>query len=89
MLEKLKSIVGQEVAITAGDDCLDGPGIYFRLRGTLEAPEEGSDRWYVRVRDGYHGTEGIGFHIESVEDVYKQVYNWEITLKETLKAPGY
>lgn len=89
LTEKLKGLVGQTVRCSAGEDCMDGPGLYFNFYGTLEAPEEGCDRWYIRVRDGYNGAEGIGFHVDQVQDIHKQVYNYEISFKQKLSAPGY
>lgn len=36
-IEKLNSLIGEEVSILAGDDCQDEPGIHFQLRGKLES----------------------------------------------------
>lgn len=84
--QKLAELVGQTISITAGDDCADNNGIHIRFYGKLEAPEIGYNRYYVRVLDNENGAQGIGFHPESVYEIHKQVYNWEISLKENLKA---
>jgi hypothetical protein len=87
ILAKLNELVGQEVEVAAGDDCEDGNGIHIRLHGKLEKPEDGMNRWYVRVRDGSSGAEGISFHVCQVDECHKQVYNWQIFLKQRLNAP--
>lgn len=86
ILDKLKELVGQEVSVAAGDDCGDDNGIYFWLFGKLEAPEDGYNRFYLRVADSYHGTVGIGFHPDQVEQISKGVYIYKIELKERLNA---
>lgn len=89
MKEKLLNLVGQYVEVHAGDDCNDDNGIYFSLFGKLEAPEEGYNRFFLRIEDTYHGTCGIGFHPSQVEEIHKGVYLFKIELKQRLNANTY
>ena len=85
---KLMRLVGQPVEIRAGDDCADDEGVYFSLWGTLEAPEGGYERYFVRIADTDLGTRGFGFHPQQVSEVCKQVYHWQINMKQRLNASG-
>lgn len=89
MKDKLNKLAGQQVRIVAGDDCSDDNGIYFHFVGKLELPEEGNNRYFVRVSDGYHGTDGLGFHVGQVEFIDKGVYLHTITMKQNLRANAF
>ena len=87
MKAQLDLLIGERVNIVAGDDCVDSVGVYLNFIGTLEKPEDGYKRYYVRCKDGYWGTEGVGFHPEQVEEVGKRASGLpQITLKQHLNA---
>lgn len=86
MPKTLAELVGETVKVTAGDDSTDDNGICFSFYGKLEAPEDGMNRFYVRVLEDFNGTHGIYFHPNQVREIWKQVYNWEISLKKHLNA---
>lgn len=86
MPKTLKDLIGASVEVKAGDDCADSNGIYFSLYGTLEAPEEGYNRYYLRIADTPSGTMGISFHPEQVMEIHSRVYHYCIELKEKLNA---
>lgn len=89
IVDKLKSLTGQEVRVVAGDDCQDDNGIHFSFYGRLEGPEEDCNRYYIRCRDGFNGPEGVSFHPSQVREICKQLHCWEIELEKNLNASIY
>lgn len=72
----LQANVGTTVQIEnrAHADMSYGGMIDFQLAGTLEAPEDDLDRWYVRVKEDAMGTSGIGFPRHLVTEVETLTY---------------
>lgn len=90
MIEKLNALTEQGlVEVLAGADCADKSGVYFSLYGKLERPEEGYERYYLRIGDTPYGVTGICFHPSQVMEIEKRASGLpRIVLKAKLAA-GY
>jgi hypothetical protein len=79
---EIATLIGQDISLKSWN--YDEPGSTttdFYVNGKLEAPDDDS-RWYVRVKDCYQGSSGIGFSSRSIQEIYKQPSGRiEITLK--------
>lgn len=81
--EQLKSLKGQYVRlVNIASAEMEFSRIQLRVNGELEVrDEEDGVEFYVRVKDCYAGSSGIGFRAEHVEEIDKQACCYEIVIR--------
>ena len=80
--EKLTEATGEYVRLVNVADVEMQPNkVQIHVHGKLESPDD-DGCWYVRVKECGHGTSGVSFPLEAVDEVFRQPSGiMEITLK--------